>query len=260
MFDRLMDRLRGGRPSQGRRGADAIRTGLPGGSVVYAIGDIHGRADLLRRLLEQIVQDCTDPSGATVVFLGDYVDRGDDSRDVIETCLRFQATWPGESVFLRGNHEEALLAFLEEPEGGQRWLGFGGLPTLMSYRVPEVTQHMSAERLEMASQALRDRLPATHLAFLEETRLFHRTGDVFFCHAMIDPGSPPDDQPADVLLWGGPDAGPPRDWPYLVVHGHTIVDRAVIAAREVNVDTGAYYSGRLTAARLTAAGVDILQT
>ncbi|MEC9344720.1 MAG: metallophosphoesterase family protein [Pseudomonadota bacterium] len=236
------------------------RAGLPAGAVAYAIGDIHGRADLLDRLLQSIRADCADPGAATVVFLGDYVDRGDDSRDVIDLCLAFGRDWPGEVVFLRGNHEAALLTFLDDPESGQRWLEFGGMPTLMSYGVPDVAAPMSGERLARASDAFRSRLPAEHLDFLERTVLSYRMGGTFFCHAMIDAGFAADEQPAEVLMWGGRTRTPPRDWPYLVVHGHTIVERPVLSAREVNVDTGAYYSGRLTAARLSGDGVELLQT
>lgn len=245
-----------------RKQGDGTAPDIAPGRVIYAVGDVHGRADCLRRLLDRVGADLagSDETEALLVFLGDYVDRGDDSREVLDFCTDISSIWPHEAVFLRGNHEDAMLTFLSDPSAGGAWLRFGGLSTLMSYGVPNVAESMSAERLAEASTILRTRLPTEHLRFLEQTRLSHREGNLFFCHAGVDPGTGADSQNARTLMWGEGTDTPPRDWPLIVVHGHVVVDAPVLRPREVNVDTGAYFSGRLTCARITRAGIDFLQS
>lgn len=252
-----------GSQDTGKRERDErIAPDIAPGRVIYAIGDVHGRADCLRRLLDRIKADlsASDETEAQLVFLGDYVDRGDDSREVLDLCADIESTWPHEAVFLRGNHEDAMLTFLSDPSAGGAWLRFGGLSTLMSYGVPNVAESMPPDRLAEASATLAARLPTDHLRFLEQTRLNHREGNLFFCHAGIDPGTEVDSQSARTLMWGEGTDTPPSDWPWIVVHGHVVVDAPVLRPREVNVDTGAYFSGRLTCARITRAGIAFLQS
>lgn len=235
---------------------------LEAGRTIYAIGDVHGRADCLRRLLD-VINDDVSASGAVtpvLLFLGDYIDRGDESRSVIETCTDIRSVWRNEAVFLRGNHEDAMLTFLSDPIGGAAWLRFGGLSTLMSYGVPNVSESMSESRLIEASETLARHLPRNHRAFLETTRLAHTEGNVHFCHAGIDPGADIGNQSPRTLMWGEGTDTPSMDYPYIVVHGHVVVDAPVMHGREVNVDTGAYFSGRLTCACVADGSIRFLQT
>ena len=235
---------------------------LEPGRVIYAIGDIHGRADCLRRLLDRIGADLAESheDDPLLLFLGDYIDRGDDSRDVLDICADIASVWPHDAVFLRGNHEDAMMTFLDDPTAGAAWLRFGGLSTLMSYGVPNVAESMPGDRLLEASATLSARLPASHRDFLASTRLNFREGNLFFCHAGVDPATEVDAQSERTLMWGEGTAAPAPDWPWIVVHGHVVVDRPVLRRREVNVDTGAYFSGHLTAARITQGDIRFLRS
>lgn len=235
---------------------------LDEGRTIYAIGDIHGRADCLKRLIDLISDDVaqTGAISPVMVFLGDYVDRGDESRAVLDICTDIGAVWRKETVFLRGNHEDAMLTFLSDPVAGAAWLRFGGLSTLMSYGVPNVSETMSEGRLVEASATLARQLPGNHRDFLEATRLTHTEGNVHFCHAGIDPGLEIGLQSPRTLMWGEGTDTPAPDYPYIVVHGHVVVDSPVLRSREVNVDTGAYFSGRLTCARIADGSIRFLQS
>ena len=243
-------------------GDDAVPIKLPDARVIYAIGDIHGRHDCLQRLIARIQEDVEKggQTDAALVFLGDYVDRGDDSRDVIAYCAEIGRYWSHEAVFLRGNHEDAMLTFLKDPVGGAAWLRFGGLSTLMSYGVPNVAETMPPEKLKAASSILGQQLPHEHLRFLESTSLTHQEGNLFFCHAGVDPSCEPGAQSTRTLMWGEGTASPPDSWGAVVIHGHDVVETPLVRSREINVDTGAYYSGRLTAVRLQSGMMSFLQT
>lgn len=230
--------------------------------TLYAIGDVHGRADCLKRLLD-VINDDVAASGAVnpgLIFLGDYVDRGDESREVLDICTDIGSVWRHETIFLRGNHEDAMMTFLSDPIDGAAWLRFGGLSTLMSYGVPNVAESMSESRLVEASAALGRQLPEDHRRFLENTRLAHTEGNVHLCHAGIDPATDLGSQSPRTLMWGEGTDTPPRDHPYIVVHGHVVVDTPVMRSREINVDTGAYFSGHLTCARIANGSIRFLQT
>lgn len=230
--------------------------------TIYAIGDIHGRADCLQRLIGVIRDDVSETAATSPVllFLGDYVDRGDESRAVLDICADIRSVWRDETIFLRGNHEDAMQTFLADPVGGAAWLRFGGLSTLMSYGVPNVAESMSEARLIEASATLARQLPESHRNFLDATRLAHTEGNVYFCHAGIDPGQEIGSQSPRTLMWGEGTDTPASDYPYIVVHGHVVVDAPVLHSREVNVDTGAYFSGQLTCARIADGSIRFLQT
>lgn len=221
-------------------------------SLVFAVGDIHGRADLLRKLLERIDAEMADHDGpAELVFLGDYVDRGDHSREVLD-LLTERAGRDAERppVFLMGNHERMLLDFVREPESGRKWLRFGGLQTLMSYGVRGLGSIGEGSDLGPVREKLVEEM-GPHLAFLEGLSLSHRNGNVLFVHAAADPAMPPDLQEPETLLWGSPSfLRQPREDSIWVVHGHTVVDEPQAEDGRIAVDTGAYFSGRLTAARI----------
>lgn len=251
---------------QGNVGASEVRSqtvpDIPAGSLIYAIGDIHGRVDCLKRLLAAIRTDAeqVDLKDVTIIFLGDYVDRADDSRDVIECCIRLDAEWPGTVLFLRGNHEEALMEFLTDPIAGKAWLSFGGLSTLMSYGVTDIATHSPDAKVLDARDQFDAKLPDSHRRFYQSTIEHHIVGNIFFCHAGIDPRVPPDAQTQRALYWGEGTGEPPADWPHVVVHGHHVVDHPENTGQRVNVDTGAYYSGKLTAARIGQGRIAFLQS
>jgi serine/threonine protein phosphatase 1 len=187
--------------------------------MIYAIGDIHGCLRPLRRLMEQI-----DPrDGDEVVFMGDYVDRGPDSKGVIE----YLRTLEGPYVFLMGNHERMFLDFLQ---GKDRTLFLfnGGRATLDSYGGT-------------------DDIPASHLDFLKRLRLYYEAGDYLFVHGGIRPGAPIEDQDPDDLLWIREEfyAYPGR-YPKTVVFGHTPMREVLMAEDRIGIDTACVYGNKLT--------------
>ncbi|MGF1503305.1 MAG: metallophosphoesterase family protein [Paracoccaceae bacterium] len=228
---------------------------------VFAIGDVHGRADLLIALLERILEDSADLSAPPeVVFLGDYVDRGENSRDTLE-LLSTVSAWPEiDPVFLMGNHEQMLLRFLDAPEEGQRWFRVGGLQTLLSYGVGAYEGMQDPDELAQVRDELAEALGA-HQDFIEDLRLCHLNGNVFFTHAGADPALAPAAQDPRALLWGHPEfARMPRGDGLWVVHGHTVVEAPSVEGGRIALDTGAYFSGRLTAARLEPGRIRFLNS
>jgi serine/threonine protein phosphatase 1 len=216
---------------------------------IYAIGDVHGRADLLDALLAAIAADAArfaDGRAARLVLLGDYVDRGEASAAVL---ARVAALRQAGAVCLRGNHEAALLAFLADP-GDAGWLAMGGLQTLASFGVRPPNPR-DRRAVAAAAAALGAALgPA--LAFLENDLVtFHESGDVVFVHAALAPAVPLPAQDEADMLWGN-SRFLERAWQKgrLVVHGHYAAPAPVQAPGRICVDTGAFYSGRLTAVRL----------
>ncbi len=223
----------------------------PDGAPIYAVGDIHGRADLLADLLAAIAGDA---GGARheLIFLGDYVDRGPDSRGVIDLILGASANPAVTAVAIKGNHEEAMLEFLADATFGPVWAQHGGGATLLSYGVEPPSNRMDHGQWERARLALLGALPSAHLAFLNGLQLFERRGDYLFVHAGIRPGVPLEDQSARDMMWIRReflDHGKPLG--HVVVHGHTPESEPFEGVHRIGVDTGAYYSGRLTAVRLS---------
>ena len=234
---------------------------LPDGILVYAVGDVHGRADLLQALFKRIEEDARDSEATPhLVMLGDYVDRGFQSRQVIDFLMSDQLS-RFETFFLKGNHEEALLRFLEQPEHGPEWANYGGRETLVSYGVrPPRSLTMNDEWLA-AHQQFQEKFPDTHLHFMRALDLSVRLGDYGFVHAGTRPGRSFEEQEEHDLLWIRDEflkAGERDD--VVVVHGHTPADDAYSDFRRINVDTGAYFSGRLTAVRLEKDQISFLKT
>jgi serine/threonine protein phosphatase 1 len=191
-----------------------------------AIGDIHGMALALDTLLSRV------PAAGTLVFLGDYIDRGPDSCAVIDRLLRLEAVRP--CVFLRGNHEALALATVAgDPEAERTWHRNGGLQTLASYGG--------------------ETFPAAHVEFLARTRLFLRTPDYLFVHAGLRPGCTPEAMEPEELYWiRAPFLESAYRWPELVIHGHTPLPsgRPDVRTNRINLDTGAVFGGALTAVLL----------
>jgi serine/threonine protein phosphatase 1 len=219
---------------------------VPNGTRIYAVGDIHGRADLLTQLFSRIDADlAANPVERPIhVFLGDYVDRGPRSREVLDHLI--DRSDAHESIFLMGNHEMIFCEFLKKPEVLKYWRQYGGLDTLMSYGL-KVPFNANAEQLAALSASLQSAMPVQHCRFLEELKLSFECGSFFFAHAGVRPGVPLENQQMDDLLWireeflqyeGG--------FGKIVVHGHTPAPEPEVRANRINIDTGAYATGRLT--------------
>ncbi len=237
--------------------------GVEAGSVVYAVGDIHGRADLLDRLVDKIGADArTRPEPRKVlVYLGDYVDRGPDSRRTIDRLIA-QGGDGFERVFLKGNHEDAMLRFLDDAAAGPSWMGFGGAATLSSYGVDAFAAPPDGTgRLEHIRARLRDNLPGEHRAFLEGLAPHHTEGGYFFAHAGVRPGVALDRQDPMDLMWIRDEFLDSReDFGKIVVHGHSIRPWPEVRPNRIGIDTGAFASGVLTSVVLSRAGRGFIQT
>lgn len=226
-----------------------MRPALPEGVRVYAVGDVHGCADMLDALLARIDEDAARRPAAETweVFLGDYVDRGPDSAGVIDRL----AGAPPEGrrrVCLMGNHEAAMIEALEDATRMDGWLELGGDATVRSYGVEPREQVGDGEAVH---RLLVSAMPAAHRRFLARLARHHRIGDVVFAHAGVRPGVPLEEQDPHDLVWireGFLDHHSPLG--FHVVHGHTPVDAPDERGSRTNVDTGAVYGGGLTAAVL----------
>ena len=246
---------------KGRISAGASAAELPPGERVYAIGDVHGRLDLLDTLLADIDADnaARPPVATTLVFLGDLIDRGPRSAEVVERLRRLAAERPG-TRFLLGNHEEVFLA---ATEGGERALrGFckiGGRETVLSYGVDQQRyERMSYEEL---GAALATVVPPEHRAFLRGFEDMVVLGDYAFVHAGVRPGSPLCSQSKADLRWiREPFLEHRGRLEKLIVHGHTITPEVEWRAHRIGIDTGAYDTGRLTALGLEGGERWLIQT
>ncbi|MEH3106132.1 MAG: metallophosphoesterase [Sphingomonas fennica] len=233
---------------------------LPPGRRVYAIGDVHGRLDLLlavERAVAAHAAAAPPVEEALAIFLGDYVDRGPYSAGVIGHLLsgRF-AGLPARHVM--GNHEDAMLAFLDDPGIGPAWLKHGGLATLRSYGV-RTDGPDDDDRMNRLRHGLIEALPNSHRAFLAALELSIRIGGFLFVHAGIRPGRPIADQMrGDLLGIREPFLHFAGTLPCRVVHGHTIAEEPEILPGRIGLDTGAYASGRLTCAIIEDDRVEIL--
>lgn len=219
---------------------------IPDGFRLYVIGDVHGRDDLLDALCRSIEKDLagTPIEGANIVFLGDYVDRGLRSAEVVERIV--SGTTPAPVVALRGNHEAILLQFLEDENVLDSWRRYGAMETLLSYGV-DVKEVLRGRGFDVARTQLRERLPPAHLRFFEDTKLSWSLGDYFFCHAGCRPNVPLARQQESDLLWIREEfLDFTGSWDKVIVHGHTPAPEPEERPQRINLDTGAYATGRLT--------------
>jgi len=227
----------------------------------YAIGDIHGRLDLLDDLLDRIEADNATRCDAnvTLVFLGDLIDRGPQSAQVIERLRRYRPSF-AKTVFLMGNHEEVLLRILAgETEVFDDWLRFGGAECARSYGVDPLD--LQARSGPAAVRALRDSIPKVHLKFLSSFVDTATFGGYLFVHAGIRPGVPLSHQVPDDLRWiRAPFLTNEADHGRIVVHGHTISEKVEVRSNRIGIDTGAYRTDVLTALGVEAENHWILQT
>lgn len=248
-------------------------TQAPDGECIYAIGDIHGRCDLLERLIVEIEQDAAslpDGTRATIVFLGDYIDRGLQSRDVIDLLLS-DRLGKFDPVFLMGNHEEALLKFLDDESFGSQWARYGGGETLYSYgfQPPNTRGSLGSHEAMAAARtawsklwaAFRERLPPEHLEFYQSLKPYYSAGDYCFVHAGLRPDKPMDEQNTRDMLWIRDEfLDDPRQFSHLIVHGHTPAEAVYRDNRRIGLDTGAFLSGKLSAVKLIGQDVTFLTT
>jgi serine/threonine protein phosphatase 1 len=213
---------------------------------LYVIGDIHGRSDLLDRMVDEIHRDLENhESGESLtVTLGDYVDRGPDSRGVLDRLAR--NPFPTRYIALKGNHETLFETFLRDSSVGPSWRGLGGLETLHSYGV-RVAELMLGTGYDQASGALRAAVPEEHLRFLSSLEPSLTVGNYFLCHAGVRPGVSLARQSLDDLLWIRDEfLDSKTDFGKIVIHGHSPTDWPEVLPNRINIDTGAYATGRLT--------------
>ena len=220
------------------------RSSVPSGRFVVAIGDVHGRLDLVESLWRQIdaASRLSSARQRTLIFVGDYVDRGLHSAHLVDRLLE---GFPGfETIFLKGNHDETLLQFLTDPSIGEAWRNFGGLETLRSYGVSHSAgKNWSQTRSEFAAA-----IPRAHVEFFKNLKLHVSVGDYLFVHAGIKPRVPLEDQRETDLLWIREEfLESSVNFGRIVVHGHTPTETPDVRANRIGIDTGAYMTGRLTA-------------
>jgi serine/threonine protein phosphatase 1 len=219
---------------------------LPPGMRIYAVGDIHGRADLVSDLFTRIdAHHAAHPIRKPVqLFLGDYIDRGPDSREVLDLLVARARSTP--AVFLKGNHEKYFIDFLSDPSVLDHWQRLGGLETLLSYGLIPSINPTAAMQTQL-SAALDRKLPESHREFFRNLQLSFTCGDFFFVHAGVRPGIPLSKQREEDLLWIRYDFLLHEErHEKVIVHGHTPVTRPEVHTNRINIDTGAYATGQLT--------------
>jgi serine/threonine protein phosphatase 1 len=216
---------------------------------VAVIGDVHGCADLLVKLVRKLPQD------VDWVFVGDLIDRGESSEVVLRFVYDLCETTDG-VYCLMGNHERMLLDFLRRPQkSGSRWMQNGGLQTLASFGINGLSLDPGQVELDRLATTLRETLGKDLIDWMETLPLIWQSGNLAIVHAAADPVLPFDQQSDQTLLWGKSDFlnTPRRDGSW-VAHGHTIVDEPVFASSRISIDTGAFHSRRLTAAVIDTDG------
>lgn len=227
------------------------------------MGDVHGRLDLLLNLEAQIAADMATfpgPAHCHVVMLGDYVDRGAESRGVIEH-LTTQTAHHFERTLLIGNHDWWLRRFLDDDGPALPWLASGGEAVLRSYGVLGQFPANDPVAVETLRRQLTRRVPVAHRRFLHRLLLHHRIGDYLFVHAGIRPGLALEQQdPHDLMFIREPFLSDRRDHGFVVVHGHTVVETPEVRTNRIGIDTGAYWTGVLTALVIDGDGIRFLST
>ena len=240
--------------------AAPVRPSIPAGQRLYCIGDIHGRLDLLQELHRKVEDDARDYDGhKTLVYLGDYIDRGEHSKEVIDLLLASPLAG-FKTVFLMGNHEQTLLDFLLHPRDVASWLTFGGRATLQSYGVAMFREFLSGD-IDVLRDEFETKLPRSHLEFYRSCQMTYVVGAYCFVHAGIRPGVALGEQNYQDLLWirgDFIDSGAIHE--HIVVHGHSITSEVEWMPNRIGIDTGAFNSGVLTCLVLEGEEQRLLQT
>jgi serine/threonine protein phosphatase 1 len=230
----------------------------PPDHLIYAVGDIHGCLDQLDRLLTAIRADAKGER-AEIVFVGDYIDRGPDSRAVVERLINLDFPTGLKSTFLKGNHEQVLLDFLAGDEIGDQWVQFGGADTLASYGVTPPSGSATQEKWSEIRRDLQLALPESHLQFYRETQICAERGCYLFVHAGVNPDTPLTEQTERDMMWiRDPFLYDERALDRIIVHGHTPEEKPFCDNRRIGIDTGVYATGVLTAVRLQGRRVRFL--
>lgn len=234
---------------------------VPDNTIVFAIGDIHGQAPALYNLLHKLADFSNDrrEMQSRFVFLGDYVDRGIDIASVFEALIDFQKEF--DCIFLRGNHDQMMLDFFENPEDvGPTWVDLGGMETIAGYGIQLHSDRKQRNWFEIRD-VLKKAIPASHIEFLEATQMRHEEGDFLFVHAGVNPNRPLDDQLDKDLMWIR-DQFLHNSTPLekMIVHGHTPTEKPVMTRTRIGVDTGVYLTGVLTAVAIMGSEVRFLSS
>jgi serine/threonine protein phosphatase 1 len=245
----------------GLRDNTPVEPYVPGGERLYVIGDIHGRVDLLQQIHNKIQQDAANyPGSKQLIYLGDYIDRGDHSKEVIDLLLEHPLP-EFEATYLRGNHEQSMLDFLQAAEVGRSWFNYGGLATLVSYNVKYNKLPTRKKDFEEIQNSLKERVPHIHINFLEKTEFSHTAGNYYCVHAGIRPKVALRYQLPEDQLWIREDfVSYNKPHEKIIVHGHTLIDEPDLQTNRIGLDTGAYISGKLTCLVLENTTQRILQT
>jgi serine/threonine protein phosphatase 1 len=234
---------------------------VPDGQRVYAVGDVHGRADLLEALLAKIDADEAERGAAQtqIIFLGDLVDRGPDSKRVLDLVVELERSGRAVRV-LRGNHDDVFLRATKGDARATRHLHkMGGRPTLVSYGITE--EEYDQVGYDELTRHLHELVPPDHVALLEGMENMAIVGDYVFVHAGVRPGVPLDEQTPEDLCWIRSDFLDHRgDFGGVVIHGHSITDDVQVRSNRIGIDTGAYASDRLTAVGLEGSARWFLST
>lgn len=234
---------------KGGKGIENKEPSIPENKRIYAIGDIHGRVDLLNSIHDVILKD----SGSletecenSVVYLGDYVDRGFESKEVLDVLVN--SPLEGfKAIYLKGNHEDLLLNFLEDFSIGTLWFSLGGDATVYSYGVSSPLGVKQDKHFKKIQESLRETLPEEHQRFLLDLKLYHEVGDYLFVHAGIMPGRAMSKQLQEHMMWIRDDfLKHKKDHGKVIVHGHTVTEEPEILSNRIGIDTGACYNGKLT--------------
>ncbi|WP_168769203.1 metallophosphoesterase family protein [Yoonia maricola] len=224
----------------------------------FAIGDLHGRLDLMDSLLQKI-----DPSeDQTLVFLGDYIDRGPNAAGTLARLFALAHQRPNQVVCLMGNHEKMMLDFIDDPLGkGGGWLRNGGIATLESYGINGIADSASADDILEVCETFEGALPAGMLAWVRQLPLCWNSGNIWCVHAAMDPGTSPHAQRSKTMLWGHRDfMRADRKDDAVIIHGHTIVGKPTKHNSRIAIDTGAYQTQQLTAAHISAESCTFVST
>ncbi|MEO0412885.1 MAG: metallophosphoesterase family protein [Pseudomonadota bacterium] len=229
---------------------------------VYAVGDVHGRSDLFDALMKLIGKDVKGFDGhSELVLLGDYVDRGADTKGILDRMLSGDLPCD-KHIFLRGNHEDAMLSFVDGYSNSSNWLSYGGIETLDSYGIDaQDVLDKASDAPETLRKLMRKRIPGDHFKLLKRLPFSHTNGDYLFVHAGIRPKVPIKAQNFDDFLWIREEfLTHKKPFERFVVHGHTISDKPDVQMNRIGIDTGAYRTGVLTSLVLESATKRFMET
>lgn len=241
-----------------------MNAATPPNTAIYAVGDIHGRHDLLGTMNQRILEDARQRQATSrqIVYLGDYVSRGIDSRRVVDMVLA--PPYAGFSkICLKGNHEDLLLRFLAgDFDAGRHWFDHDGLGTLAHYGVTiRDTDARNDSNMALLREQFAAALPAPHLDFFCSLQVSHHAGGYYFVHAGIRPGVPlPRQSAADCMWMREPFLSSDADHGAVIVHGHSISEQVVLRSNRIGIDTAAYRTGTLTCLVLDGVTRTVLQT